>query len=405
MGTQAAGARGFPRERLENLASGMRAHVERGEIAGLVTLIAQAGEVHLDAIGSADVASGAPMRRDTIFRVRSMTKPVTAVAALMLVEEGKLELDGPVDAFLPELAGRRVLARIDAPLDETVPAQRAITLRDLLTSRAGIGAVMAPPGRYPIQSAMAEAGLSPGPNPPAHPPDEWLARLGRLPLMEQPGERWLYHTASDILGVLVARASGASLGAFFAERIFVPLGMNNTGFHVPPAKLDRLATCYRLDAGGLAVEDSGRGGRFAKPPRFEAGANGLVSTADDFLAFERMLLDGGTLGETRLISQRNVALMTSDQIPAGQKALSPFFPGFWEHRGWGFGLSIVTGQEDGGPPAGSFGWDGGFCTSAYCDPKQDLIAILLAQSPMDGAAAGNLYADFWRRVCGGMDRT
>jgi CubicO group peptidase (beta-lactamase class C family) len=204
------------------------------------------------------------------------------------------------------------------------------------------------------------------------------------------------------LGVLVARASGTSFATFLAERIFAPLGMTDTGFHVPPAKLDRLASCYRSDAasGGLVVEDPAHGGRFAKPPRFEAGANGLVSTADDFLAFERLLLNGGRHDKSRLISERNVVLMTSDQIPPEQKAASPFFPGFWEHRGWGFGLSVVTGQEDGGPPAGSFGWDGGFCTSAYCHPKDDLIAILLAQSPMDGAAGANLYADFWRSVCG-----
>jgi CubicO group peptidase (beta-lactamase class C family) len=377
----------------------MRAHVEHEDTAGVVTLMARGGEVHVDAIGAADLASGAPVRRGTLFRVSSMTKPVTAAAALILVEDRKLALDEPVDRWLPELARRRVLTRLDATLDDTEPARRAITLRDLLTCRAGVGAVMAPPGRYPIQRAIAEAGLSSGPYPPALAPDEWLARLGRLPLMHQPGERWAYHTAFDILAVLIARASGESLGDFLSQRIFGPLGMKDTGFHVPGAKLGRLATCYRADGatGRLGADDEARG-RFAKPPLFDSGANGLVSTADDFLAFELMLLDGGRNGDRRLLSEQSVALMTRDHIPPEQKKASPFFPGFWEHRGWGFGLSVVTQDEDGGPPAGSFGWDGGLCTSAYCDPRMRTVAILLAQIAIDSGKAANVLADFWRGV-------
>jgi CubicO group peptidase (beta-lactamase class C family) len=363
---------------LAKLKAAMASHVERGAVPGVVTLVACESEVHVEACGVMDLRNGAPMRRDTIFRISSMTKPLTAVAALMLLEEGKLGLDEPVDRLLPELADRKVLARLDGPIEETVPARRAITLRDLLTFRAGVGAVMAPPGRYPIQKAMAEAGLAVGANPPALASNEWLALLGALPSMRQPGEHWMYHTASGILGVLIARAAGMSLGDFLAGRIFEPLGMRDTGFHVPVAKLGRFATCYRADAlGGLAVQDEARG-LWARPALFEAGSNGLVSTVDDYLAFARALLGGGSLGETRLLSPSTVAEMTSDQITAEQKAISPFFPGFWESRGWGFGLSVMTKDEPGGPPHGSFGWDGGFCTCAYCDPESGMIAILMA---------------------------
>ena len=235
------------------------------------------------------------MTRDTIFRIASMTKPVTAVAALILVEECVLRLDEPVDPFLPELANRRVLARLDAPLDDTVPARRPITLRDLLTFRAGFGFIMARAGQYPIQKALAEAGLAPGPQLPTLSPDEWLRRLGALPLVHQPGEKWLYHTAADVLGVLIARASGRSFEAFLRERIFEPLGMNDTGFSVPVEKLARLASAYARNpaTGALEIFDGARDSRFARPPLFPSGGGGLVSTADDYLAFCRMLLDRG----------------------------------------------------------------------------------------------------------------
>jgi CubicO group peptidase (beta-lactamase class C family) len=384
---------------LAKLRERMASHVARGAVPGLVALLAQGEEIHAESFGVTDLRSRHPMRRGTIFRISSMTKPITAVAALMLVEEGRLGLDDPVDGFLPELANRRVLTRLDAPLADTVPARRAMTLRDLLTFRAGFGAIMAPPGHYPIQRAIAEAGLTLGPFPPALAPDEWLARLGALPLMHQPGERWMYHTGSDILGVLIARVAGTSLGDFLTRRIFEPLGMSDTGFHVAAATRKRLATCYRADASSaaLVVQDEADG-LWAKAPLFESGGSGLVSTVDDYLAFCRALIDREARGETRLLSSSTVALMTSDQIPAEQKAISPFFPGFWKSRGWGFGLSVITKAEDGGPPLGSFGWDGGFCTSAYCDPRSGMVAILTAQMLMDGTAAQQLYADFWTRV-------
>jgi CubicO group peptidase (beta-lactamase class C family) len=253
---------GLSKARLARMHDVMLGHVARGDVPGLVTLVSRRGEVHVDAIGMKAAGGRDPMRRDTIFRVASLTKPVTAAAAMILVEECKLRLDDPVERWLPELADRKVLKRIDGPLDDTVPAKRAITLRDLLTFRLGLGAVMAFPERYPIQKAMAEAGVAPGPVLPSLSPDELMRRFGSLPLIHQPGEAWLYHSGSDILGVLIARVTGAPLGTFLRERICEPLGMKDTAFSVSAAELDRLATCYHRDraSGALKVFDEARGG-------------------------------------------------------------------------------------------------------------------------------------------------
>ena len=232
--------RGLSKARLGRMHDAMARHVERGEVPGVVTAISRGGEVHVDAIGARTVGRAAPVQRDTIFRIASMTKPVTAVAAMILVEECRLRLDEPVDRFLPELADRRVLKRLDGPLDETVSAHRPITLRDLLTFRMGIGLLMAPPDAYPILRAMADKDVAVGPLPSSLGPDAWVAALGALPRMDQPGARWLYHTGSDVLGVLIARVAGQPLGTFFRERIFDRLGMKDTGFSVPAAKLGRL---------------------------------------------------------------------------------------------------------------------------------------------------------------------
>jgi CubicO group peptidase (beta-lactamase class C family) len=248
---------GLSETRLARMHDVMAGYVERGKVPGLVTLLSRGGEVHVDAIGVKAVGGGDPMRRDTIFRIASMTKPITAVAAMILVEECELRLAEPVDPFLPELADRRVLRTIESPLDDTVEAKRPITLRDLLTLRMGIGAVLAPPGRYPIQRAMQEAGLAPGFERPSLAPDEWMKRIGDLPLVHHPGERWMYETGSDVLGILISRATDQKLASFFQERLFEPLGMEDTSFHVPADKLARLASCYSTDpeTGALEVFD------------------------------------------------------------------------------------------------------------------------------------------------------
>ncbi|MGH6815513.1 MAG: serine hydrolase domain-containing protein, partial [Hyphomicrobiaceae bacterium] len=333
---------GLSKTRLAQMHEVMAGHVARGAVPGLVTLASRRGETHVDAIGMQKRGGQLPMRRDTIFRIASLTKPITAAAAMILVEECKLRLDDPVDPWLPELANRRVLRTVESPLDDTVPARRAIALRDLLTFRLGLGAVMAPTDTYPIQKAMVEAGVVPDAHMLLHPPDELMRRFGSLPLVHQPGEKWLYHSGSEILGILIGRVSGRSLETFLRERIFAPLGMKDTAFSVPEDKLDRLATCYRTDpkTGSLVVFDEARDGRFASPPIFESGGGGLVSTVDDYFAFCRMMLNNGKHGNERILSRLSVELMTTDHITPKQKAASPFFPGFWESRGWGFGLSM-----------------------------------------------------------------
>jgi CubicO group peptidase (beta-lactamase class C family) len=383
-------------KRLGRLRDVLAGYVERGEVAGLVALIARHDEVHVEEIGAQDLATGAPARRDTIFAIQSMTKLVTAAAAMTLVEEVRLRLDEPVDRFLPELAGRQVLRAIDSPLGDTVPADRSITIRDLLTFTLGLGAVMAPPASYPIQRAMGEAGLAPGPGAVAMTTDTFMARVGSLPLMHQPGAKWMYHTGSDILGVLLARVTGLGLEQLLAERIFAPLGMADTAFSVPEQKIDRLATCYQRDAatGGLAVYPQGGRSRFARPPVFAAGGGGLVSTADDFLAFCHMMLRFGRSGERRLLARPTVELMTSDQLTAEQKAASPFFPGFWDTRGWGFGAAVTTRRNGVAPSPGSYGWMGGFGTSFCIDPREDMVAILLIQRLMSGPNDTDIANDF-----------
>jgi CubicO group peptidase (beta-lactamase class C family) len=236
--------------RLARLHDVMAGYVERGEVPGLVTLVSRRGETHIEALGMKALGGSDPVQRDTIFRIASMTKPVTAAAAMILVEECKLRLDDPVDGLLPELADRQVLKRLDGPLDDTEPAKRAITLRDLLTLRMGFGMLMVPPDTYPIQTAVDDLQLGQGLHQPSLPPepDEWIRRLGTLPLMHQPGEKWLYHTGSDVLGVLVARSSGQAFDTFLQERIFEPLGMKDTAFSVPASKLDRLATSYATNS-------------------------------------------------------------------------------------------------------------------------------------------------------------
>src|SRR5262249_35547337 len=227
-------AKGFSAAGLARMHGVMAHHVERDELPGLVTLVSRHGEIHVDAFGMKARGGREPMQRDTIFRIASMTKPVAAAAAMMLVEDCKLRLDDPVDRWLPELAGRRVLKRLDGPLEDTVPAKRPISLRDLLTLRMGLGYIMTS-GAYPIQQAANELKLLLGPpRPQSLPhPDEWMRRLGTLPLMHQPGEKWMYDIGLDVLGVLIARASGQPLERFLQERIFERLGMKDTGFSVP----------------------------------------------------------------------------------------------------------------------------------------------------------------------------
>jgi CubicO group peptidase (beta-lactamase class C family) len=351
----------------------LEGHVTRGAVPGLVWLIARGDDVRAGALGVRDVETRAPMTRDTLFRISSMTKPVTAVAALILLEECRLRLDDPVDELLPELADRRVLAVPGGSLDATVPAARPVTVRDLLTSRLGLGMDFSG-APQPSMARLSASGLNAGPPAPARNPgpDGYLKLLGSVPLEHQPGERWMYHTSYDVLGALVGRASGTSYDAFLTERLLTPLGMRDTGFAVPNENLARFGPSYATDPGsGVRALFDPSHGQWATPPAFPGGGDGLVSTADDFLRFAEILRRGGR----PLLSRASVAAMTVDHLtPQQHAAAGPDQDGA---LGWGFGVGVQLRRTGLTRSPGSYGWDGGMGTTWCNDPAEDLIAILM----------------------------
>ncbi|SCG57031.1 CubicO group peptidase, beta-lactamase class C family [Micromonospora coxensis] len=408
MGT---GNSGFSAAGLRRLRAVLAGHVESGRIPGLVALVSRGGETHVETIGTMRHDGGAPMRRDTIFRMASTSKPVSIAAAMVLLDECRLRLDDPVTPWLPELADRRVLERIDGPLDDTVPARRPITVRDVLTSTFGLGMDMTALGT-PIMGEVFAQGLTPNLPEPMPEPDEWMRRLGTLPLMHQPGERWQYQISSDLVGVLVARVTGQSFETFLRERIFEPLGMKDTGFHVPADRIDRLPPLYAPDpqTGEFHVWDEAEGGRWSRPPAFPGGGGGLVSTVDDYHAYFRMLLNGGMHGGERILSRPAVELMTTNRLTPEQQAARTAMArdnvhvsfGQGQHGGWGLGMAVRTYRGD-YAPEGQFGWDGGSGTSTYADPEHQLTGILLTQV---GASAPNsiwAHHDFWTTVYQAID--
>ncbi len=271
-----------------------------------------------------------------------------------------------------------------------------ITLRDLLTFRLGIGQLVANPDEIPVLKAIKELDIGHGApgtsNPPA--PDEWLRRLGTLPLMHQPGERWVYNTASDVLGVLVARAAGKPLATVLKERIFDPLGMVDTAFYLPPEKQDRAATVYWADyeTGDLNVYDDPKTGFWSAPPVFPSGAGGLVSTVDDYLAFARMLLHGGVHGKERIISRLAVELMTTDHLTADQRSTAgPILGG----AGWGFGVGITLAHDNLWAKPGTYGWTGGLETAWFNDPQEEVITVVLTQTMRPGSWFSKIWRDVW----------
>ncbi|MGW0522032.1 serine hydrolase domain-containing protein [Crossiella sp. NPDC003009] len=387
---------------LRRMRAVLAARVESGEVPGLVALLGHGEAVHVEVLGSLHDGGGAAMREDAIFRLASATKPITAAGVMALVEDCRLRLDDPVDEWLPELANRRVLARPDAELDDTVPARRAVTVRDLLTFTWGYGIDLTG-AETPVQKQIVELGLHVPPS--ELDPDEWARRLGSLPLLRQPGERWLYHTGSDVLGLLVSRVSGQSFEVFLRERLFAPLGMVDTGFHVPAEQLHRLPTSYAHDqrTGDLVVWDPAEGGKHSKAPAFASGGDGLVSTAADYHAFQRMLLQGGKFRGERVLSPASVALMTSDQLTPEQKVdkdrLTEYFG---DHGGFGFGMGVRTVRR-GFANVGQFGWDGGLGTSAQADPVAGLNGVLLTQVAQDSPVTPRLIKDFWTTAYQAID--
>jgi CubicO group peptidase (beta-lactamase class C family) len=356
-------AAGLTAAGLKGLHAAAERHVGDEKVPGLVALAARGGQVHVEALGRLAVG-GPPVTRDSIFRIASTTKPITAAATLALAAEGLIGLDQPVDRLLPELAGRRVLRSMDGPLDDTVPAARAVTVGDLLTFTFGFGMVgemFAAAQPWPVVAATGELRLATigPPDPPVPPdPDTWIA--------------------AQVLGVLAARAAGQPFSEVLTTRIFEPLGMRDTGFWT--ADTHRLATAYQPAPGGLAVLDE-PGGKWSRPPQFGDGAAGLVSTADDLLAFARMLLRGGA----PVLPPDAVRAMTTDQLTPAQKAHGGLLPRFFDGRSWGFCQAVYD--------SGAFGWDGGLGTSWLVDPSQDLTVIVLTQRMFESPDPPQVHRD------------
>ncbi|MFC4504842.1 MULTISPECIES: serine hydrolase domain-containing protein [Streptomyces] len=376
---------------MSSLHATLRKYVDDGTVPGAVGLVARGEEVEVVAVGSVDAAGSAPMTRETLFRIASITKPLTAAALLTLVDDGTLTLDAPIAEWLPELASPTVVRTPSGPLDDVVPAARPITVEDLLTSRPGWGF----PSDFSLPAVQALFAVQKdGRAPQAYPePDAWLSDLARTPLLHQPGEAWLYGTASDLQGILIARASGRGLPEFLSERLFEPLGMKDTAFEVPKEKRDRFTTAYRTDsAGALEVTDT-PDGQWSTVPAFPSGGGGLASTADDWLAFARLLLTSGA----GLLSPTSVSRMTANHLTAAQRELGGLF---LEGQGWGHGGSVDVEALDPWNVPGRYGWVGGTGTTAHVVPQTGTVTILLTQVAMDNPTPTPLMRDFWRCTAG-----
>ena len=394
---------GFDSRRLAHLGEAMRLHAGQDRVGGVAWLLGAGEHVECGVAGQLTRGESTPVGRDSIFRISSMTKPIVAVGALILVEEYKLRLDDPVDALLPELADRRVLVNPHGRVDgDTVAAQRPITLDDVLTFRLGIGMDFAAPWPQPFLDALAGLELGAGPPEPQvpPPPDEWMRRLSTLPLLYQPGERWLYNNSADVLGVLIARAAGQPLDAFLRERVFEPLGMVDTSFSV--REVDRLGTCYGTGPTGERSVYDPPDGQWATPPAFPSGAAGLVSTVDDIHAFGRMLLAGGRLPDgSRLLSRASVDAMTTDQIGVARGAPGPLPDG---SQGWGFGVGVQVRRTGLGAAVGSYGWAGGLGSVWSNDPANALVGVLLSTDAFAGPfPPPAVIQDFWTGAYTALD--
>jgi CubicO group peptidase (beta-lactamase class C family) len=396
--------RGFETGRLARVGARLQRHVDDGNLPGAAWAVRRGGQLEVGAVGSVEHGGGRAVGPDTIFRISSMTKPIAAAAALILVEELVLRLDDPVDELLPELADRRVTRDPNGPLDDTVPAERAITLRDLLTFRLGWGFDFR---SGELSSAMGElARLELGVGPPMPqgppPPDEWIRRAGTVPLSHQPGSRWLYHTPADVLGVLIARATDQPFDDVVRDRVCEPLGMHDTGFWVPPESLDRFGPAFWVDpeTGGGGVFDP-TDGQWATRPAFPSGSAGLVSTVTDYLAFADLLFGGGAVGTTRLLSRATVEAMTTDQLDVDDDVPTPGAP--IGSVGWGFGVSVQRRRLDPTGPIGTYGWDGGLGSTWHNDPREGLVGVLLTNQAFRSPRLPPAVRDFWTTVYAAID--
>lgn len=392
--------RGLRMDGVEMLNAALAAHVERSDVAGLVALIARGDDVHVEAIGHPSFDDPNSIERDAIFRIASLTKPIVGVAAMLLIEDGLMGLSDRVERWLPELAEPRVLRTLESELDDTVPAERAITVEDVLSFRLGWGSIMAPPDTYPIQRAERELDLNTfePPWPPSDlTPDQWIAALGGLPLLDQPGAAWRYAGGAQVAGVLVERVAGSPLGDVLHERVFKPLGMVDTDFYVPAQKRHRFTTQYAPDfeTGELYVLDR-PDGWWAAPPKMPDANGWLVSTVDDLWAFASMLAgDGGGL-----LSSDSVRLMMIDRMTERDRTENSVFVG--DHSGWGLMMAVPAADGSTGVPGG-YGWEGGTGTSWRTDPSVGLTGILLTQRAVTSPEPLAIVTDFWITAYGLID--
>ena len=346
-------------------------HVEAGTMPGAVATIGEGCEPI--AVGLA-APGGPPLQTDAIFRIQSMTKAITAVATLRLVQEGVLALDDPIAKWMPELVALRVLPHPDAPLEDSRPARRPITVRHLLTNQSGYGMMTSD---SPLRQAMIDASVEAGAEPVDRGAQDWLDALAALPLAFEPGESWRYHHSFGILGILLGRVTDRTTQEVLDATVFAPAGMTDTGFAVPVADAHRLPAAFRHEAGGFEQSEPAGAGFYVEPAPFDVSHSELVSTVADYHAFLRALIDG------RLIDAELRDDLRSDQVKASAKQPDSFFPGFWENAGWGYGVSVVTG----GAHRGRFGWSGGLGTDFFVDPD-GTICIVMTQVEMDDRVFG-----------------
>lgn len=385
----------FDKKELAQIPAALQATVDAGDLSGFVTMIWKDGEiVQVNTLGKRNIETGAPMQRDTLFRIASMTKPVTSAAALMLMEEGKFELSDPITKFAPEFKKMRVLKDAEGPLDDTVPAERDITFDDLFTHRSGLayGFSSMGPIAHEYQKVLGDV-LNNDMG-----PDEWMKRLASMPLLYQPGERFHYSHSTDVLGFIVGRIAGMPFRDFLMQRIFTPLGMHDTDFWIPHNKLGRSAVVYRQDqeTGSLNPQPFKL---YDAPPPFCGGGGGLISTVDDYLKFAQLLLDGGFYNKVRYLNHQTVELMRSNRLTAEQRAI-PFLGAIpmWAGMGFGLGVSVIDKPDQlgflGMGGVGSFGWPGAFGTWWQADPENNMILIYLIQNsmPLEPGAIAQLAA-------------
>jgi CubicO group peptidase (beta-lactamase class C family) len=369
---------------VSDLRGTLEKYVGDGSLPGAVALVARGDAVEFAAVGTQD--GTVPMARDSIFRVASLSKLVTATAVLLLVEDGRLELDDPVGRWLPEIAEPVVVRTPASPVDDVVPAARPVTVYDLLTSQAGWGW----PSDFSLPAVVRLSDVQrDGREVQSFPAaDVWMAELAKVPMLYQPGESWLYDTSSTIQGVLVARVANQSLPDFLGERVFTPLGMADSGFMVPADKRARFTSFYK---NGVLAD--GPDGQWSTMPAFPLGSGGLVGTVDDWLAFTRMLLAGGD----PLLSSASVRLMTTDHTTPAQREIGALF---LEGQGWGMGGSVDIAATDPWTVPGRYGWVGGTGTSAHIVPATGTIAILLTQAGADSPVTPEWMREFWRYSAG-----